>query len=62
MLSYRLIRERGGGAEMKKSTVLEAEQEKGETGGRGGGDSSRSVLIRLQRQGCSSGCGGPNWD
>lgn len=33
MLSYRLIRERGGGAEMKKSTVLEAEQEKGETGG-----------------------------
>lgn len=36
MLSYQLIRERGGGAEMKKSTVLEAEQEKGEMGETGG--------------------------
>lgn len=45
MLSYRLIRERGGGAEMKKSTVLEAEQEKGETGVRRGGEEEEIPLA-----------------
>lgn len=70
MLSYRLIRECGGGVKMKESTVLEAKAEgnkrRGCWGGVRGWVGAKEIFLTLSSSISGVGMfkrrGEPNWD